>query len=1523
MATHSKLSLMSGEATIDYDPQKFVAEHATKTKAEHRMLRENGHRLRAHRAFGLGHLPSFATNTDKRKCIQSYRDKRNPIFHQLDEEEVEFQGFGAKAIGSVLSGFSLLLAKRLTSLAGKANDLAGTVSGYVKVMEDAVADIKRKVGSALWMIPLVMCVYLLSRRLPSTVARLLILALGTVLGIKAWSHFKNFFRSEDEITLQSGLLSLPFGKLLATVFAFSVFKGRARERNVTEFQKRITMFDRFADSWDSFSDWVATNLDRLVQFCSDRWGTKRVNWFKRERSALMKWCDAVDALCCRSIETARVKPSEIKEMIMLLREGNLYLEKFRGTNSYRYVVEYMTKITNYMVPFQGAINARNNFRFEPVSMVIHGEPGIGKTVMNMFLAMTVMKGSGLVPENCSKDDLLREIWQKGASEYWNGYAEQTTLAIDDAFQKRATGNETESDYLNFIKLVSSFSCPLNFADVNSKGKIYFLSSFILATTNLLCIKEQAEKVVIEPAAVTRRFNFALSMRVKPEFALPDGKLDYYKYKDELSKCAGASEFINRYPWYIWEARSHDFLGGQTDGEYFCFTNAVRGVINEISRRLEAHKQVEKDIDTFLGVPTLELQSGIEVTECNINTEDCDIDGDEFFESYEVSIEPCAEKPGFCKVFRGNCKKKLAKAIGFDVEECNYVVNFLRACAGYGLVRLIGWSAGKLAGFAIKMLLTAFGTILSIPKKIWSHKPRAERQSNRVEKPKVITKRGNLMQGFADPIPTNIRYNTYTLSVNTQEGYIHIGTLLFLTDNLAVFPTHFRKELLAYVGAGKIGKDSVMVLAHNEACSGILNSSGKRISDLSYTFPVSHFLDERYYELKDRELTFLTFTKVRSHTNITSYFLNAVDVKSVGGLAASISLFKPVSQTHLLRYSESLPSLSYKKTIVAEGKEVNHVFEYRCDTQHGDCGAPVTLTNAEHFGCRQAVGIHIAGNTKGRYGYCSIITQVDIEKAIQELNVIKDLSYEDWTKRGLTMQSGFDLPFEGGSMLPIAIVAQKPNITSKSKFYQTSLYGSWGDYDYAPAHMKPVYRDGQKIYPLVNAMKPFTTPVRIYDVAHLSQAVHVATGRFNALTKDFPKRLYTFEEAVLGVPNEKFRAIPRSTSSGYPMCLYTKSGKKDVFGTDLEYDLTTPLAVELKQRVEHILESAAKGERLGHLYMDFLKDELRSSAKNDQVATRLIACAPLDYTVAWRMMFGAYSAAMFRVNTDSGMCPGICTFSDWPKLANYLNTKGKACFDGDFKGFDSSQQPTLLLHILDAVNAWYNDGPINARIRQVLWLDLVHSRHITGLGNNQQYIVQWNKSLPSGHPFTTIVNSIYSLSLLVAAYIQITGDQYGYWSKVYTATYGDDNVSNVTDDIVPLFNQQQVSVVLGELFGVQYTSAAKDGFLYDVSTLDKMSFLKRGFYKENNRYLCPLELNSFLYTPYWCGNRRLEQDIIIDTMENALEELSLHEPGVWEAHAEPVIAELVARSSVECPLPRALPNRESYQKLVLSRVDNWY
>uniref|UniRef100_A0AB39JCL4 RdRp catalytic domain-containing protein n=1 Tax=Qianjiang dicistro-like virus 57 TaxID=3239335 RepID=A0AB39JCL4_9VIRU len=432
---------------------------------------------------------------------------------------------------------------------------------------------------------------------------------------------------------------------------------------------------------------------------------------------------------------------------------------------------------------------------------------------------------------------------------------------------------------------------------------------------------------------------------------------------------------------------------------------------------------------------------------------------------------------------------------------------------------------------------------------------------------------------------------------------------------------------------------------------------------------------------------------------------------------------------------------------------------------------------------------------------------------------------------------------------------------------------------------------------------------------------MATRPFRQLSTGDYRGIFTKEEACSGIEGLKIKALNRATSAGYPYVLDVKNGKKEFFGANDEFYYESEKCIELFDRVDYVVESAKKGERLMHVFVDFLKDETRPHAKVDAGATRCISSAPLDYVIAWRMYFGAFMASMFKHHTDSGMCPGINPYNEWWRLAANLSRHGERTFDGDFKRFDSSEQPSLHWRILDFVNRWYDDGPENARVREILWYDLVHSRHLGGLGTDQKYLYQWNKALPSGHPFTTPVNSLYSLITLTACYVDATGDMMNMWDHVYIATFGDDNITNVDAATSEIFNQETVCASMKRLFNLTYTSGRKDGKIVPYTTLGECTFLKRTFTRDDlgsGGWLAPLDPASFLYTSYYYRNTRDARGDMLTNLESGLGELAFHSVEMWDKYY-PLFKQTIAEAG-EVP---AFETREAYREMLRARTDAWF
>lgn len=1425
--------------------------------------------------------------------VYKNRDKRSPVL-QAGKRDL--------AIGVGVT----LVASKVWSLLNRAGKLTGTVSEVIKTFKGLAEGLRKVLNGAFWTVPLLCIAWFAFDKFDNLGRTAIVAAVSALVGKTIWNHVSEFFPAGN-VELQGGV-NTPIGKLLATIFAFSVFGGKFTQRDVTEFGKRVGSIGRVADGFDTFSKWFMEAFEHLINFVRKRFGKEQVQIFKDSHSTFKKWLKEVDEIAKAEFVDGPADPKRIDKMVDLTRVGYGFKELYRGTELQRLADEYVAKLGNITIGYAGVISSRDNIRIEPTMITLVGEPGIGKTVICSYACVALLCASGIVEEP-SMESCLEQIWQKGSSEYWNGYCGQKALVMDDIFQARVAPGMPDNEYMDVIRAVGSWIMPLNMADLNSKGKFSMKSEVIFSTTNLRCIASEAGIVLQEPAAVARRISFPYAMRLRPEFAA-GGRLDRRLFEAELAKCVGKKGF-DGFPWYIWEVAKHDFMTGQTSSEWMPIREMLTCAAIEIKRRRDVFSATRESLANFAegfkdDGPKLQvgplgiLAASSAATLFGLKK----IDPKSYWACETAAL------------MKANTGVPLGEALRY-ADAYLQAISFRQARVSRLSTWLYFGACGTLVGVTIAGLLRIVWAGLcklfkfrkpSSNVKVQSNVPRGKRE----QAEKVPT-----LHSGTSTTAVSVYNNTYKLCSNEVDI---LGQIIMLESDLAVQPFHFTQSVRHSLAKGLITEDSILHLRH-------------AVNDkLSIALTVRQYLGFKRFCFEEGDVEFLRFKDVRAHKVVSKYFLKESELKYVSGLKGQVmecllSAQGPLKGT--VNYTpRPFSGGKFERELVLPAdwgcKVIKRVLRYRdVRTDLGSCGAPVCIWGNDSFTGRTVYGIHVAGSVETGDGYCAFVTAEMIQKAKSALDVITDNFEADFStrKHGVTLQVGEAKPFDDmGSFLPIGTVDKPVAICPKTSYYVTKHHGELGPSDQLPAALGPVYRDGELVYPMVNAVKPYQSEILLYDLPYMKTAMHVATSRFVQLTRDVPRRIFTIEEAILGVPTEKFRSIPRGTAAGYPYVNVLRDGKKSFFGDGDVYDLTTPECVDLFSRVEYIVQSAKDNVRLSHVFVDFNKDELRSAAKVQQVATRLISSSPVDYTVAWRMYFGAITAAAMRINVDTGMAPGICSYTDWWRVATHLRQKGDKVFDGDFKAFDSSEQSVVHSLILDFVNSWYDDGPENARIRTVLWEDLAHSRHIGGRGTDQRYVYQWNKSLPSGHPFTTIVNSIYSLFLLVCAYIECTGDLTGFWNHVHPLTYGDDNNTNVSDEVAEVYNQATVAVVLKEKFGITYTPGNKGVDFVETMTLEETTFLKRGFTKGiDGAWSCPLALDSFLYTVYWCKNRRLEAKITHDVLECALEELSLHSPPVWNEYA-PKIARLLER---EGHVTRVPCEQSQYLALVRTRKDNWY
>jgi hypothetical protein len=771
---------------------------------------------------------------------------------------------------------------------------------------------------------------------------------------------------------------------------------------------------------------------------------------------------------------------------------------------------------------------------------------------------------------------------------------------------------------------------------------------------------------------------------------------------------------------------------------------------------------------------------------------------------------------------------------------------------------------------------------------------------------------------ADNIADIVYRNCYKIMLDQGDGYQSLGQVIMVCGTLGIMPNHFIQN---YSGTIKFiccapGSHEIQVPYAEFARwpRSVIPECDLAMVDLGGVLVRSH-KDIRKHFVTDS--TFSQLVKMRN----TSVRLDAAR-ENRGAIERHI-MYSP-----FIRYDSELTTVSGKK---------ENVWAYDCPTKVGDCGAPLTIAEPRFYGGKAIIGMHIAGRTQSlmsfgcREGYASALTYELIEGLVKKFQrvPIKDRFDEDMEARGVELEVEQEPASEQSGLVSgsITYVGKMPRDSvlsqaCKSKLKRTTFTG-WGPCPVAPAHLHPVRKGDQLIRPMHQAMANYRTPVKPSVLVRPRAVMGLAMQQHNKLSANCPRHILTFEESVEGVSAMKIKAINRSTSPGWPWRLKAANGKKDFFGADQEVHYDSELAVMIRARVEEIIESAKRGERLSHIYCDFLKDETRPLAKVEAVASRAISGAPLDYTIAVRMYFGAFLSSMFVHHTVSGMAPGINYYSEWSVLARELLRKGDKVFAGDFKAFDASEQPDIHQYILAYINDWYDQfevDPVGRRVREVLFEDLVHSRHLAGDGPVLDTVVQWNKSLPSGHPLTTAVNSMYSLYTLTACYVEATGDYENMWDHVFICTFGDDNVVGADDDTIEVFNQVSVARMMKEKFNLTYTSDKKDAELKPYETINDITFLKRGFVESivDGGWIAPLAMDSILYRTYFYKSDRTALGDQAVNFKEALLELSLHPRSEWDTRYH-AAANYCRDVGIELPFN----SYDQAREICLARTDVWF
>jgi hypothetical protein len=746
------------------------------------------------------------------------------------------------------------------------------------------------------------------------------------------------------------------------------------------------------------------------------------------------------------------------------------------------------------------------------------------------------------------------------------------------------------------------------------------------------------------------------------------------------------------------------------------------------------------------------------------------------------------------------------------------------------------------------------------------KAKIERNAAKIKSrvPLAVPQLGNDTNGvdLVDSIMSKNAYDIYLLPEGEEPQ--KLGYCLAVVSTIVMMPWHFITHMNAMLEDDVITLDTLVRMRRTTKDKPIV-----------YTFRVKDFIagfESSVLESNDIVLVKMPRT-FQMHKDIVKNFItdenlgrmrNIIDVSVVDA-----GFDKRVVAHTTARFVDNM------KVNDVDGTHyiLRQSFMYSgVDTSKGDCGSVIAYMNPA-IQKEKLIGMHVAGATSMRLGYCGAVTQSMLNDALSSF------TYDKLEAEMADVQS--DIYFSSGQFNFIRTEEKSPRIPTTTKLTKSALYGTWNDLhepEESPAPLDRMFKNGltKKMYEKYSVREP----ISIWYDAQLDE---LHSWFKNSSPISVQKRIFTYDEAVKGIPGTRFKGLDRSTSSGYPYNLDPRTARKTYFfGNKAEICTKNPVAFMLQKEVVKYVDSCREGVRIPQIYSDFPKDELLPTVKVEQGKVRLISGCTMVLLIAMRQYFGAFTHWLMENNVVNGSTIGTNPMSaDWHILAIKLLSKNTKISAGDFRGYDGSLTPELLWAILDFINEWYNDA--YSEIRRVIWYEIVFSWHIF-----EGYIFEWIGSMPSGNPMTAVINTLANHIVFRKAWhilgLAFKGD---FNDHVFLAVNGDDNIFSVSDEFSDLFNEYTVIPAFAAQ-GLTYTTETKTtSTMYEARGIEHVEYLKRSFVwnDEIKRWMAPLRLSKVLEMPYWTRNN--DQQIVKDKTGEVLVELALAGRSTYDKYA-PVI-----------------------------------
>lgn len=602
-----------------------------------------------------------------------------------------------------------------------------------------------------------------------------------------------------------------------------------------------------------------------------------------------------------------------------------------------------------------------------------------------------------------------------------------------------------------------------------------------------------------------------------------------------------------------------------------------------------------------------------------------------------------------------------------------------------------------------------------------------------------------------------------------------------------------------------------------------------------------------------------------------------------------SSFTDLYRNELLLRSSKVKGFFSSDTVVKSkwSKEYSHysmkeTVKYSSPFSNGDCGSLLFVENTT-FNNRSIMGFHVAGDESN--GFSTILTRENMESMLHELDLNKNCHFD--AEQPPIEYAPYTSIESQGSMQPVGKLFPKftPPTVEKSDITKSVLHSKlpkpYNIVKNLPCKLKPFIINGEEIDPGKIALSNYGCQPGCYPEELLEDAIssyESLIGNYSDTALEAKVVLDT-REALGSFGHVK--PIATATSAGYPMVLDgVENLKASYFKAMYENDTeeVEKIYLRIARAVVDVTLLYLERIRPNWFFKDQLKDEKRKREKVLAGKTRLFSGSPFILLIMFRKYFGAFMDMYFKHNINIGSAIGVNPYSEhWNALARFMlkyadNREDPIAGAGDYTAYDCHEQPEIMYGILDIIQRWYGFKDKDAtHIRNCLWAEIVNSKHIF---NKEVY--EWNSSMPSGNPMTSIINTMYNNIIFRMAYGLSNCDIKKFNNEVYLCCLGDDNIFTVCRENRHKFNEMTLAEPMA-ILGMIYTTELKEEAVVPFRPISEIEFLKRtfSFNKTYNRWIAPLRVDSIVETLNWSkkGNDR-DQDTA-DNLVSSIREFALH------------------------------------------------